>query len=98
MSRQAQAVLVRVKLSVERARARNGALDVALATLARYSTDDGSSYVAALTYFLFFSIFPLLVGGLAVLGYVTFGNEELQRKLVKAGLEAAPSRGPCPLD
>jgi uncharacterized BrkB/YihY/UPF0761 family membrane protein len=90
VSTQAQAVVARLKLHVERARARHGAFDVALATLGRYSTDDGSSYAAALTYFLFFSIFPLLVGALAVLGYVTFGNEELQRKRVNAGLQAAP--------
>jgi membrane protein len=85
-----QDLVAQGKLRLERARARYGLLDVGVRTFKRYSEDDGSSYAAALTYFTFLSIFPLLAFGLAALGYVTFGNEELQRDLFRAGVDAAP--------
>jgi membrane protein len=93
LSSQVRGVVARAKLRLERARARYGFVDIAFTTLKRYSEDDGGSYAAALTYYTFFSIFPLAVFGLAVLGYVTFGNVELRRDIIDAGLEAAPLLG-----
>jgi membrane protein len=82
--------LTHAKLQLERARARWSSVDVAMATLRRFSVDDGSSYAAALTYYMFFSIFPLLVFGIAALGYLTFGNADLQNDILAAGLESVP--------
>ena len=59
------------KLQIEKARARWGGVDIAVRTFKRYSEDDGGSYAAALTYYTFFSIFPLLLFAAAALGYVT---------------------------
>lgn len=78
------------KLQVERARARFGFVDIAVRTFRRYSDDDAASYAAALTYFAFFSIFPLLLFGAAVLGYVTFGNERLQKDILDAAVSSIP--------
>ena len=86
-------LLSQLKVRVERARARFTIVDVALTTFKRFSQDDGGSYAAALTYYTFLSIFPLLLFGLSALGYITFGNERLQRDIIDAGLEAAPMLG-----
>lgn len=80
----------RAKLRLEVARSRFGLLDVALTTFKRFSLDDGGSYAAALTYYIFFSIFPLLLFAVAMLGFLTFGNEELRRDVLSAGLSAIP--------
>jgi membrane protein len=78
------------KLRLERARARWAAVDVGVRTLKRYSEDDGGSYAAALTYYTFLSIFPLLVFAVAALGYITFGDTDLRRDILESGVEAVP--------
>ncbi|MFN2488371.1 MAG: YihY/virulence factor BrkB family protein [Actinomycetota bacterium] len=90
MSSPVQNLVAQARLRVERARARYGLVDVAVRTFRRYSEDDGGSYAAALTYYLFLSIFPLLAFALAALGYATLGNAELQKDIFNAGLNAAP--------
>jgi membrane protein len=78
------------QLVLERARARYGLVDVVVTTFKRFSGDDAGSYAAALTYYTFFSIFPLLLFGLTTLAYVTFGNEDLQRDIIEAGQQTVP--------
>lgn len=79
-----------VKLRVERARSQYGWFDVAVQTFKRYSDDDGGFYAASLTYYTFFSIFPLLLFAVAALGYATFGNEELQDEILNTGVDSFP--------
>jgi membrane protein len=78
------------KLRVERARARWPAVDVALSTFKRFSEDDGGTLAAALTYYIFFSIFPLLLFAVAALGFVIRGNEKLKGDILAAGLNSVP--------
>lgn len=78
------------KLQIEKGRARWGWFDVAFRTFKRFGEDDGGSYAAALTYYTFFSIFPLLLFAAAILGYITFGNEPLQKQLFESGLKTVP--------
>lgn len=75
---------------LERSRARWPFVDVAVRTFKRYSEDDAGMYAAALTYYTFFAIFPLLLFAAAGVGYATFGNEKLARKLIEAGVNAVP--------
>ncbi|MBA3430566.1 MAG: YihY/virulence factor BrkB family protein [Actinobacteria bacterium] len=82
--------VTRAKLRVEMARSKWPVVDVAVRTLTRYSEDDGGFYAAALTYFTFFSIFPLLLTAASLLGYLTFGNEDLRRDILRAGVDAFP--------
>ena len=82
--------VAQAKLRVERARSRYALVDVLVTTFKRFSSEDGSTYAAALTYYTFLSIFPLLLFGLATLGYVTFGNEQLQQDIFNAGVDAVP--------
>ncbi|MDQ3940542.1 MAG: YihY/virulence factor BrkB family protein [Actinomycetota bacterium] len=65
-------------------------MDLAVRTLQRYSEDDAGSYAAALTYYTFFAIFPLLLFGAAILGYLTFGNQELKADIFDAAVDAVP--------
>ncbi len=82
--------VARAKLPLERARASYAPVDVVVRVFKRFSEDDGGSYTAALTYYLFFSIFPLLIFGAAILGYVTFGNEELRDEIFEKGVQTVP--------
>jgi inner membrane protein YhjD len=78
------------KLRLERARARSGFVDVVVRTVKRYSADDCGFYAASLTYYAFFSIFPLLLFSAAVLGYITFLSPTLREDILSAGLDAFP--------
>lgn len=81
-----------VKLRVERARARYGWLDIALGTFKRYSSDDGGFYAASLTYYMFFSIFPLLLCATAILGF--FLDPQLKTDLIESGIKSIPMLQP----
>ena len=85
-----QGVTDRAKALLADARERSRVIDVVAATFQRYSDDDGGSYAAALTYYTFFSIFPLLLFGAAVLGYLTFNDPGLREDLFKEGLKTVP--------
>ncbi len=78
------------KLKVEKARSRSSVVDVAVRSFKRFSEDDGGPYAASLTYYIFFSIFPLLLFSASVLGYLTFGNEALRSDLINKGVDAIP--------
>ena len=82
--------VMQAKLRLERARAEHGWFDVAYRTFKRYGEDDASSYAAALTYYTFFSIFPMLLFAAAALGYITFGNETLRQEIIDSGLKTVP--------
>ncbi|MDQ3986261.1 MAG: YihY/virulence factor BrkB family protein [Actinomycetota bacterium] len=90
MANPLQNALAQAKLRLERARAGSEPIDVTIRIFKRFSETDGGSYAAALTYYLFFSIFPLLTFGAAILGYVTFGNQELQKDIFDKAVESFP--------
>ena len=85
-----KAIPATAQKTLERARARSGIVDVVVRTFKRYSEDDAGSYAAALTYYSFFAIFPLLLFAAAGIGYATFGNEELTQRLVTRGVKSVP--------
>lgn len=85
--------IAQVKLRVEKARASYGLVDVTVRTFKRFSEDDGGFYAAALTYYVFFSMFPLLIFGTAVLGFVTELYPEVEQDLLEEGLESFPLLG-----
>lgn len=89
MNRQ-RGIAARFKHEVERARARYGPVDVGVRTVRRFSQDDGGVLAAALTYYTFFSIFPLLIFAAAAIGYLTFLSESFRNTLLTTGLEGVP--------
>lgn len=83
-------LIAQAKLVVERARARFGAVDITVRTFKRFSEDEGGPQSAALTYYIFFSIFPLMLFAVSALGYVAFLSEKTKQTLVEAGVDAFP--------
>lgn len=83
-------VVARAKAQVERARARYGVVDIGVRIFKRFGDDDGGSYAAALTYYIFFSIFPLLLFAAAMLGYLTLGDRELRDAIIREGVKTVP--------
>jgi YihY family inner membrane protein len=81
------------KLRVEKARASYGVVDIGVRTFKRFSEDDGGFYSAALTYYVFFSMFPLLIFATAVLGFVTQVYPDVEQNLLKEGLQSFPLIG-----
>ncbi|MFN2587180.1 MAG: YihY/virulence factor BrkB family protein [Actinomycetota bacterium] len=81
------------KLRVEKARASHGAVDVAVRTFKRFSEDDCGFYAAALTYYVFFSIFPLLIFAAAVLGLVSEVFPGVREDLLERGFGSFPLVG-----
>ncbi len=71
------------------ARRRWALVDIGVATFQRFSADDGGSYAAALTYYAFFSVFPLLLFAASIVGYVTADDAPL----VKEALDTVPILG-----
>jgi membrane protein len=78
------------KLRVERARASYGIVDIAVRTFKRFSEDDGGFYAAALTYYVFFSMFPLLIFAAAALGFATEVFPALREDLLETSFESFP--------
>lgn len=78
------------KLRLETARARYGVVDVGVRTFKRFSEDDGGFYAAALTYYIFFSLFPLLIFATAALGFATDLFPEMRADLLERGFESFP--------
>lgn len=83
-------VLAQANLRIERARARYGVVDVGVRTFKRFSEDDGGFYAAALTYYVFFSMFPLLIFATAALGFATDLFPDLREDLLSQGFESFP--------
>lgn len=86
-------VPAQAKLRLEKARASSGLVDVGVRTFKRFSEDDGGFYAAALTYYVFFSMFPLLIFATAVLGFVTQAYPDLEKDLLEEGLASFPLLG-----
>ena len=82
--------IAQAKLRLERARARFGLVDITVRVFKRFSETDGGSYAAALTYYTFFSIFPLLAVAAAILGFITHGDPGAQEDIFEKGAEAFP--------
>jgi membrane protein len=82
-------LIAQAKLSLERARARFRVVDVTVRTFKRFSEDEGGPRAAALTYYIFFSIFPLLLFAVSALGFVAL-SETAKKDLIDAGVDAFP--------
>jgi membrane protein len=80
----------RATLELEKARARYGPVDIGITTFKRFSEDDGGVLAAALTYYTFFSIFPMLLFVASAIGYLTFLSDGFRENLLRSGVEGIP--------
>ena len=64
-----------------------------LAVHKRFGEDRGKHYAASISYYAFFSLFPLMLSFVAVLGVVLRGRPELQQDLIDSALGRFPVIG-----
>jgi membrane protein len=66
---------------------------VPLGVVYKYADDQGNYLAALITYYAFLSLFPLLLLGSAVLGFVLQGDDSLQRQILDSTLARFPVIG-----
>jgi membrane protein len=67
--------------------------DTALAIHRRFGADSGGFMAAAITYHAFLSLFPLLLLGASVLGFILAGNPDLHGRAVRSVSDSLPGIG-----
>jgi inner membrane protein YhjD len=77
----------------DRYQQRHAWLGFPLAVRQKYSDDQGGYLAATVTYYAFFSVFPLLLVGVTVLGFVLHGHPHLQRSVEHSVLQQLPLIG-----
>src|SRR6195952_57886 len=69
------------------------ALALPLGVVKKFSDDEGGSMVSLIAYRAFFSLFPLLLLMVTILGFVLAGNDELREEVVTGTLSQFPIIG-----
>jgi uncharacterized BrkB/YihY/UPF0761 family membrane protein len=72
---------------VDRAQQKHGWLAFPCAVLKKFGEDSSGNLAVLITYYAFFSIFPLLLALSSILGFVLHGNPDLQRRIQQGALE-----------
>jgi membrane protein len=78
---------------VDRFQQRHKLLAAPLGVVKKFNDDEGGSMVSLIAYRAFFSLFPLLLLMVTILGYVLAGNDELREKVVDGTLSQFPVIG-----
>jgi membrane protein len=79
---------------LDRFQQRHPALGFPLAVRQKFADDQGGYLAASVTYYAFFSIFPLLLVLVTLLGYALEGDPDLQRRVLDSALADFPVIGP----
>jgi membrane protein len=77
----------------DRFQQRHRLLAFVIATNKKYSDDQGSFLAAVIAYYGFFSIFPLLLVAVTILGFVLRGDPHLQQSIINSALGQFPIIG-----
>lgn len=77
----------------DRFQQRHGWLGFPLAVRQKYADDQGGYLAASITYYGFFSIFPLLLVFVSALGFVLQGHSHLQSRIIGSTLGQVPILG-----
>src|SRR4051794_39785589 len=64
-----------------------------IAVVKKFSEDDGPNLAALIAYYAFFSLFPLLLSFVSILGFVLEGNPSLRNEVVDTTLGRIPVIG-----
>ena len=92
--RRARLSLSSFEARLDRLRRRHAALAFPLAVRRKYSDDRAGYLAATISYYGFFSLFPLLLVLVTVLGYVLDGRPSLQHRIIGTALAQFPVIGP----
>jgi membrane protein len=84
----------RFTASFDRFQQRHPVVGFPLAVRQKYAEDQGGYLSASVTYYAFFSIFPLLLVLVTLLGYALEGDPDLQRRVLDSALADFPVIGP----
>jgi membrane protein len=69
------------------------------AVIKKYGEDSSGNLAVLLTYYMFFSIFPLLIALFSILGFVLHGHPSWQQKIQQDALDRIPVHiGPVPIE
>jgi membrane protein len=79
--------------AIDRLQRRHAVLAVPVAVLKKFGDDQGGSLAAVIAYYAFFSLFPLLMVFVAVLGFVLEGNPSAQQAVLDSTLSQIPIVG-----
>jgi membrane protein len=79
--------------AVDRLQRRHRALAVPVAVIKKFGDDQAGNLSALIAYYAFFSLFPLLLVFVTVLGFVLDGNPEAQRAIVDSAVKQIPIIG-----
>ena len=79
--------------SFDRVQRRHRGLAVPVAVVKKFGDDEGGNLAAVIAYYGFFSLFPLLMVFVAVLGFVLQGDPEARRRVIDSALSQFPVVG-----
>ena len=85
--------MARVIDGADRAQRRWSVLGYPIAVIYKYFDDQGNYLASIITYYAFIAIFPLLLLGSSILGFILQGNQELQQDLIDSALAQFPIIG-----
>jgi membrane protein len=86
--------LRRLPGGIDRFQQRHAVLGFPLAVRQKFADDQGGFLAASVTYYAFFSIFPLLLVLVTLLGYALDGDPSLQHRVLDSALADFPVIGP----
>src|SRR6266404_4041313 len=86
-------VFERAKKKLDDAQRSHEASAFAYAVLKKFGEDRAGQRAALLAYYGFFSLFPLLLFAVTVLGFVLRGNDGLQERVLHSALSEFPIIG-----
>jgi YihY family inner membrane protein len=78
---------------LDRFQRRHPAVGLPVAVVYKFFDDQGNYLAAVLTYYAFVAIFPLLLIGSSILGFVLQGNPELEQEVLDSALSQFPIVG-----
>jgi membrane protein len=84
----------RLIASLDRFQQRHAVLGFPLAVRQKFADDQGGYLAASVTYYAFFSLFPLLLVLVTLLGYALEGDPDFQRRVLDSALTDFPVIGP----
>jgi membrane protein len=86
-------VLDRLIDAIDRTQNRHRPLAVGVAVIKKYGEDNGRRVAAAIAFYGFFSIFPLMLVLVSVLGLVLHDNDDLRHRILDTALAQLPVIG-----
>jgi membrane protein len=84
----------RILAGIDRFQQRHASIGFPLAVRQKFAEDQGGYLAASVTYYAFFSIFPLLLVLVTLLGYALDGDPSLQHRVLNSALADFPVIGP----